>query len=715
MRRKGRRVVTILLAFVTLGVSISPRVALASENCAVASPISVGGQVRLALLIGVGNYLDPDISRLDGPVNDVNRVRDLLVTGYAFPRENICVVTDERATIIGVEDAFQKMLDRVVTKDDVVVIYFAGHGSQTDDLSGDESDGRDETIVLHDSRMGGHGDFLDDDLNRWLAKFSGKSSHVTLILDSCNSGSAARGRSAFKKRWIRPMAGSSVKVSDGDATDWTPTSSSGLTILSAATDGTAAMEENGVGLFTQALVDILSGSPRQTYAQVAKRLPPLLSAAGTPQVPSVQGDIESLVFQNFARKAPISWTIRSLSHGDRFGPQQIELTGPPLPGIGPNAELRIYEGAIDGQELFDPRKAKGLAVVRSFSGFNATATVVQQQGAPPVIEGDIAVLVRPSNKYRALTISFMPEREAGGIPADTAAILRKAILSNGELKGLVSLTDGGELEASLDRDNALVLRGPTNEIRNMIPSGPPDRQAEQLTEILRSHARQRVLLRLKGEGGSDFIDQETLKVQIVPEARQTSCAGATWSQAPPNTEQIVPECYETHIRVQVDPQSPYPLLVGGLVLSSDGSIIGFPSNGRVELVSPGSTYEFRDRDERLIATSPYEVQDQILVFGTQEKNPVRWSDLTLTNRGAPADSVGTLHRTLDRYLSGARGQITAAQGDDTTWTMTSVPIRVRQRAGSSLAGPEACKPQTCEATVGEPLTGAGGRLDHDRK
>lgn len=711
MGHKGPRVVTIVLALVALGGSFCPRLSFASENCSVAPPISVGGQVRLALLIGVGTYLDPRISRLAGPVNDVNRVRDLLMNGYAFPRENICILTDEDATFVAIEDAFEKMLERIASTDDVVVIYFAGHGSQTDDLNGDEADGRDETIVLHDSRVNGHGDLLDDDLNRWLTKLNGKSFHVTLILDSCNSGSAARGRSAFKKRWAHPLTGSPVKVSDGDATDWTPTSFSGLTVLSAAIDGTAAMEEDGGGLFTQALIDILSGSPHQTYGQLAKRLPPLLRAAGTPQIPSVQGDIDGLVFTNVDRETPISWSIRSISPGDRSRAPQVELTGPPLPGIGPNAELRIYEGAKDSQELLDPTKAKGLAVVRSFTGLNATATVVQPLGAPPLVEGDIAILVRPSNEYHALTVSLMPQMEAGGIPADLAATLRKAISSNEEMRGFVSLSDDGELEASLDRDDAVVLRGPTNEIRNIIPSGPPDRQAAQLADILRLHARQRILLRLKGEGGSDFVDQETLKVQVVPEARQTSCAAGDWLQAPPNTEQIVPECYETHIRVAVDPNSPYPLLIGGLVLSSDGSIIGFPSNGRLELVPAGSTYEFRARDERLIATSPYDLQDQILVFGTQERNPVRWSDLTLTSRRAPDHNVGTLHRTLDRYLSGGRGQISAAEGDDTTWTMTSVPIRVRQRAGSSLAGPDACEPQLCEAFMHDPLTGTRGRLD----
>lgn len=713
--RKGRGIGSVLFAFAALVICTSPKLALAFENCAFTPAKFVDGQTRLALLIGVGTYLSPDVSGLGGPINDVSRIRDLLIDVYRFPGENICTLTDEHATRAAVEDAFQEaLLDRTTSKNDVVVIYFAGHGSQTEDSNGDEADGMDETIVLYDSRTQSQGDFVDDDLNRWLTRLSEKTSHITLILDSCNSGSAARGRGAFKSRSVKPLAGSSVRVKDGDATDWTPASLSGLNVLSAATDGTAAMEEDGTGLFTQALIDILSASPQLTYAQVAKRLPTALRAAGTSQIAHVQGDTESFVFQNTIRKAPISWSIRSVSPGNGSKPARVEMIGPPLPGIGPNAEFRVYDGAQHDVDLLDPTKAKGLAVVETSTGFNANATVMQPSRAPPLTEGDIAVLIRRSDDYHALTFSLMPETETGGIPANLATTLRKAVLSNQEMKGLVTLSDDGELEASLDQNGALVLRGPANDVRNVIPPAASDRQAALLTEILTSHARQRVFLRLKGDVGKDFTDQETLKVQLIPEATQTACAAGAWVQAPPNSEQIVPECYETHIRVSVNSQSPYPLLVGGLVLSSDGSIIGFPSDGRLELVPAGSTYDFRAKSERLIAISPYDVQDQILVFGTQETNPVKWSDLTLAVSRTLNGDAGTLHRTIERYLSGRRGQISAVDGDDTTWTMTSIPIRVRQRAAGSSGGPGACEPQICEASMQEPITGLGD-LSHERE
>lgn len=642
-------------------------------------------------------YLSSTVDKLDGPKNDVVKFQELLSSdgGFDFPEENICVLIDADATHEAVEAGFQKaLLDRIASTNDVVVIYFSGHGSQIDDDSNDESDGKDETLVLHDSRVGGRGDFTDDYMNEWLKKLYDKTPSITLILDSCNSGTGARG--GFKRRFVKPAVGTSKLVREGDGTDWAPGLLPRLSVLSAATDGTSAMEEYGVGLFTRALLDVLSSSHRITYAQVARRIPPLLRAAGTPQIAFVQGNWDSFVFQNASRKAPVSWNVKLVSPLTD-NTMQIELAGPALPGMGPNAELRIYDGALQGDDLVDLTKAKGLALVNSASAFNASATVAHQPGSSPIAEGDVALLVQPSDAYEAFTLSFRPEGKKGGVSTEVATVLRKAIVSRPEIKDIVKLSDDGEFELSLDQDGSLILRGPAGELRNAIPPSDLKTQAFKLVHNLDLHARQRVFLHLKGEGGGDFVDHETLKVQVLPEAVQTACAAGTWVQALPNQEQVEPECYRTYIRVTVDPALPMPLLIGALVLSADGSIIGLPADGLQEPVQPGALIEFRSKDEPLTAISPYDVQDHILVFGTQTTNPVSWNELTRPAlRRKSIAGFGALHRTLDRYTDfRKRGQMSAVESDETTWTMTSIAVRVRQRPGSP-GGAEACQPQLCE-------------------
>ena len=61
------------------------------------------------------------------------------------------------------------------------------------DVSGDEIDGWDETIVPHDSRTPGVFDISDDEINGLLKQLAEKTQNITFILDSCHSGTATRG------------------------------------------------------------------------------------------------------------------------------------------------------------------------------------------------------------------------------------------------------------------------------------------------------------------------------------------------------------------------------------------------------------------------------------------------------------------------------------------------------------------------------------------
>ncbi len=107
----------------------------------------------------------------------------------------------------------------------------------------------------------------------------------------------------------------------------------GLVFLSAASDGNPALEKNGRGIFTDALLRVMmdAGERPLTYAQVARLTPPLV-AAESPQVPYFQGDLTTAVFGNETRTRPISWEVKTA------GPP-IEITGPPLAGVGRGARV----------------------------------------------------------------------------------------------------------------------------------------------------------------------------------------------------------------------------------------------------------------------------------------------------------------------------------------------------------------------------------------
>ena len=233
--------------------------------CTIGEPVETDGYCRLALVVGVGKYRSEKVNGLLGPPNDARRVYDLLTgkNGYGFPKENVCLLLDEDATTARFKEVFEKALVERATENDVVVFYFAGHGSQARDRNGDEPDEWDETLMFHDARTPGVGDLVDDELNGMLARLGSKTRNITSILDSCNSGTADRGPSAgtFVARFQPPdetgETERTIAVAGEGATGWVPETISGMVVLSAATDGTSALERGGQGLFTDALLEVL--------------------------------------------------------------------------------------------------------------------------------------------------------------------------------------------------------------------------------------------------------------------------------------------------------------------------------------------------------------------------------------------------------------------------------------------------------------------------
>lgn len=160
---------------------------------------------KLALLVGINKYKyyndRQDFSNLVGSVNDVMEVKTLLIGKYNFQEKDISVLLDEKATHAAIVDSFQKHLIDQAQRDDIVVFHFSGHGSQVTDISGDEPDGWDETIVPHDTRdpQGKVFDIIDDEMNDLIDSLAQKTKNISLIFDCCHSGTPTRGAGQVRK------------------------------------------------------------------------------------------------------------------------------------------------------------------------------------------------------------------------------------------------------------------------------------------------------------------------------------------------------------------------------------------------------------------------------------------------------------------------------------------------------------------------------------
>ncbi len=223
------------------------------------APISFAGAKR-ALLIGINNYRA--VPGLQGSVNDVQTMREVLVTRWGFPEANIRVLTDEAATRAGILAALEDLV-RTAGPNDTVYFHYSGHGSQVEDQNGDEPDGLDETLVPVDGRSPGVADILDDELDAIFARLQTR--NAVIVLDSCHSGTATRGfdiraRSVPQDTRIDLYKGTGVQTRA-----LVPVMSSHYVVMSAAASTEEALdgpvEGRYHGFFTYALARSMSAAP----------------------------------------------------------------------------------------------------------------------------------------------------------------------------------------------------------------------------------------------------------------------------------------------------------------------------------------------------------------------------------------------------------------------------------------------------------------------
>jgi hypothetical protein len=648
------------------------------------------GSTRIAFLVGVSDYKSAEIRDLRGPAADVLAIHRLLTDpkGYAFPPENVCALVDGEATVAQFRDRFQKSLvDRAKDAKGqgkvIAFFFYAGHGSQASDHNGDENDGMDETLVLHDSRSGKVDDLRDDELNGLLGSLYEHTKDITVALDSCNSGSATRaapvGDADMVERLLppRPDDAEYAGRDTGEGVDeWTPESMPGLTMLSGAKDGSSALEPTagGHGYFTEAFLKVLTdvGARSLTWGQVARRMPILISASTRQrQHPVFQGDRNKYVFDATERARPMGWEV--VAAGD-----PIKLGGFALPGWGKDAHVRIFPGDSQSTDVKDPAKAKATLTLTSYDGTSAQGAIVGAVTSP-IEPGDIAVLVLPGPDAITLPVRLVTGADPEALGAEQVDELKRALAERPEVSGIVKLTTAADaFLVGVDKDNRYRIRGPEGVIRNPNPFETPGKVVESLAQ----HARQRALLQLEGEPGTEFVNDQTLEVSLEPvNVDVNTCsqqAFKKWVQACPNEEQVIPLCATWRIKVKNTGDK--DLLVGGAILWNDGGMFGLPNDGESLRLGAGKS-DTLDLSRTFTSGPPLDAVEHIVVFGTKETNPIDWSVVTEPAvRSARGRPMSPLEKVLSQYTTGTRGGIENVVAATETWTSSKVPIRVLANA-----------------------------------
>ena len=260
-----------------------------------------------ALVIGISDYES---------VNDLQYAREDAVAaarwilGTGVPADHLRLLLDrqgsadeiggrssETADLLRVREALG-WLRKEASEDDLVIVWFSGHGALAEDDDGDEADGWDELLVLHDTIAGAEAEtaLRDDELAAFVARIP--SQRIVLLLDTCFSGGAEAGGRTIAEQ--RPTG--DAEPSSGETARWTDLVSSSTVILAAAGEGQAARESEALqhGVFTHFFLEGMAGGAdangdaRVTVAEAAQYASPrvdafVMSWLGVHQQPEVTG------------------------------------------------------------------------------------------------------------------------------------------------------------------------------------------------------------------------------------------------------------------------------------------------------------------------------------------------------------------------------------------------------------------------------------------
>lgn len=302
-----------LLAIVT---AVCAPLAAPSADAAAVIPEQRHGK-RLALLIGVGQYNqsgEHPWRRLQVAA-DLERLRSaLLLPQHGFRSADIMVLRDDAATAAGIRAAVLHHLIENASPGAVIVLYFAGHGQRILDDNEDELDCLDESIVPFDAMdqrasAGARVNIRDDEIRSWVVALQRRmqvngriTGSINLFFDTCVAGGVARSPFHTRGRGWQPELDGALPACtprhrplhrDGLLDSPMP----GYVLLAAAQEDQEAIELEGGGVFTRALVTALRrATPQTTYGSLYDQLWVEVNGQVRDQTPVLLGESSLLLW-----------------------------------------------------------------------------------------------------------------------------------------------------------------------------------------------------------------------------------------------------------------------------------------------------------------------------------------------------------------------------------------------------------------------------------
>jgi hypothetical protein len=160
-----------------------------ASACAAILALVAGGGAAMpasaanyALIMTIGTYANPraNLPGIDLDARNAGRIAEAM----GVPASNVEYVSDDKLTVDGVREAFDRTSARIQRGDNVFV-YYSGHGTQYSAGAGKCAEG----MMAYDMRP-----YVDLALQESLAQLGQKAGQVVMMNDSCFSGGQAESR-----------------------------------------------------------------------------------------------------------------------------------------------------------------------------------------------------------------------------------------------------------------------------------------------------------------------------------------------------------------------------------------------------------------------------------------------------------------------------------------------------------------------------------------
>jgi len=251
-----------------------------------------------AVVIGINGY--PNIRRLKYAVNDAMAFCNHLVEYNQVPKENVVLLLDEEANLTRLRSALGVYLKNKASKEDMVIIYFAGHGATEREATSPDGDGLEKYLLPYD---------VDpkelyatampmEEISRLFSRI--RSDRLVFIVDTCYSG--ASGGRTISVTDIR------AGISDGFLDRITGGKGKIILTASGANEVSAESDELQHGIFTHFLIKGLQGQADsdgdglitvdEVYTYVSKQVP---QATNQEQHPVKKGIVEGPLVLSIVR------------------------------------------------------------------------------------------------------------------------------------------------------------------------------------------------------------------------------------------------------------------------------------------------------------------------------------------------------------------------------------------------------------------------------